>query len=167
VSTVSHRDKNFLKEFTHYYQLEKSGVGKMISQSQTQGVDPAVKEISKFLGFFAAAKIYKVIDQLAHPFSYDDVVSAINEALRQARVYIDSAIVAKITKKENSGEKTFEIKVVKVRDKYIKAPRLPDPSVIEKFFELCREDLVHAKIAASLAYAYIYPEFSEDEVKRE
>lgn len=106
-----------------------------------------VCEIAKFLSFFAEARIYRPIDELAKPFSYEDVVKALEDALRQANVILTSAYEKKI------GDKT--VKAVKLRqDQEVLAPYIPKHETVKKFLELCKENLVYAQEAAALALTY-------------
>lgn len=106
-----------------------------------------VSEIAKFLSFFAEARMYTPIDKLAKPFTYEDVVSALEDALRQAYVMVSSAYEKKV------GDRT--VKVVKVRqDEEVLAPYIPKHEIVKKFLELCKKDLVYAKEAATLALTF-------------
>jgi len=49
-------------------------------------VPPEVDAMAKFLAFFAATRTYRPLDKLARPFSFEDVVSTIQEALREVDV---------------------------------------------------------------------------------
>jgi len=120
-------------------------------------VPQEVLEIARFLRFFARARIYWPIDRLAGAFSFDDVVRTLENALRQAKVALDSAEI--IT--DESGKTR---RVVRVRDQYIPAPWIPSEKVVKTFYELCKKDLLYAKIAASLALAL--PEISQKEASR-
>ncbi|OYT52860.1 MAG: hypothetical protein B6U76_09235 [Desulfurococcales archaeon ex4484_217_2] len=106
-----------------------------------------VLEIAKFLSFFAEARMYKPIDELAKPFSYEDVVRALEDALRQANVLLASAYEKKVNDKV--------VRVVRLRqDQEVPAPYIPKLETVKKFLELCKENLVYAQEAATLALTY-------------
>lgn len=110
-------------------------------------VSSEVMEIAKFLSFFADARIFSPIDRMARPFTYEDVVNALEDALRQAKVILETAY-----EKEVNGRK---IKVVKTRqEKEILAPFIPRQEVVKRFLELCKSDLINSKEAALLALTY-------------
>jgi|GEM_PF-6174926 CRISPR type I-A-associated protein Csa5 len=115
----------------------------------SKGIPEEVKEVAKFLGFFTEARIYGPVDKLAKPFIYNDVVSALNDALRQAKVLIESA------REENVGGRTLKI-VEASRGRELKAPYIPKSEDLEKFLELCSEDLKYAREAALLSFTYAY-----------
>lgn len=106
-----------------------------------------ITEIAKFLSFFAETRVYKPIDSLARPFTYEDVVNALEDALRQANVIIESSY-----EKEVEGRR---LRVVRIReDREVPAPYIPKREVVEGFLQLCKKDLTHAKEAALLSLTY-------------
>lgn len=110
-------------------------------------VSNEVVEIAKFLSFFAEARIFSPIDKMARPFTYEDVVNALEDALRQAKVILETAY-----EKEVNGRR---LKFVKTRqDKEILAPFIPRQETVRRFLELCKGDLINSKEAALLALAY-------------
>lgn len=110
-----------------------------------------VIEVAKFLSFFAEARMYAPIDKLAKPFTYEDVINALEDALRQASVIVSSSYEKEIT--TDSGKK--KVRVVKIRgEEEILAPYIPKQEVIKRFLELCKEDLTFAKEAATLSLTY-------------
>ena len=98
-----------------------------------------VKEVADFLAFFAAIRSYGPIDRLSRPFSFDDVVSAVADAIRQIAVQPEGGEIS-----IRRGEEELKVKV----------PKRPSDAVIQRFLELCKEDLANAKIAAALALAH-------------
>lgn len=102
-----------------------------------------VKKIAGFLSFFAKARMYSPIDKLARPFSYDDVVRAIEDALRQAKVLKDQVI-------EREGKRVIEVRT----GVYVEEPYIPSSTTLTEFLELCKNDLIYAREAAVLALAY-------------
>ena len=115
--------------------------------SQEEKVREIIAEIAKFLSFFAETRAYKPIDSLARPFTYEDVVNALEDALRQANVILESSY-----EKEVEGR---TLRVVRLRDnREVLAPYIPRREVVEKFLQICRENLTHAKEAALLSLTY-------------
>ena len=110
----------------------------MGEERQAQGIPGEVRKVARFLAFFAATRTYRPIDSLSRPFSFDDVVLAITDAMRQVAVYRPGELV------EVRGLKGYKVEV----------PSVPPEPVVQRFLELCREDLAHAKVAAALALAY-------------
>jgi len=98
-----------------------------------------VKEVANFLAFFAAIRSYGPIDRLSRPFSFDDVVSAITDAIRQIAVQPEGGEIS-----IRRGEEEIKVRV----------PKRPSDAMIQRFLELCKEDLANAKIAAALALAH-------------
>lgn len=108
-----------------------------------------VKKVAKFLGFFTEARIYGPIDKLAKPFTYNDVVSALNDALRQAKVLVETS------HEENISGRTLRV-IEASRGRKLKAPYIPGSEDLERFLELCSEDLKYAREAALLSFTYAY-----------
>ena len=106
---------------------------------QEQEIPWEVKKVARFLAFFAATRTYKPIDSLSRPFSFDDVVRALTDAMRQVAVYRPGELVD-----VRRGAEEYKVKV----------PELPSDHVVQKFLSLCQEDLTYAKVAAALALAY-------------
>ncbi len=106
-----------------------------------------VNEVARFLSFFRECRIYRPIDMMAKPFSYVDVVTALQDAVRQA-------VVAKENAEEKVDEEGRKRRVVKAGDRYVPEPYIPSRSVLQSFLELCKEDLTYSKEAALLALAY-------------
>lgn len=98
-----------------------------------------VREVARFLAFFAATRTYRPVDSLSRPFSFDDVVRALTDAMRQVAVYRPGELVD-----VRRGAEEYKVKV----------PEIPSEHVIQKFLDLCQEDLTHAKVAAALALAH-------------
>lgn len=122
----------------------------MSSQEEPQKIDEkeVITEIAKFLSFFAESRIYRPIDSLAKPFTYEDVVNALEDALRQANVVLESSY----EKEVGEGRK---LRVVKVRgEKEIPAPYIPRQEIVRTFLELCKKDLTYSKEAALLSLTY-------------
>lgn len=108
-----------------------------------------VKSVARFLGFFTEARIYGPIDKLAKPFTYNDVVSALNDALRQAKVLVETA-----------HEEYISGRILRVieasRGRKLKAPYIPRSEDLERFLELCSDNLKYAREAALLSFTYAY-----------
>lgn len=105
-----------------------------------------INEVARFLSFFKESRIYAPIDKMARPFSYDDVVSALQEAVREAVIAKENAVEV--------GEGEQKRRVVQVRDKKVPEPYIPSRSTLEKFLELCKRDLTYSREAALLALAF-------------
>ena len=111
-----------------------------------------IDEIAKFLAFFAATRTYRPLDKLSRPFSFGDIVSTIQEALREADVSYKNP--SKTMKKKIEGRE-IELRYIEdPRVGTIRVPRLPRPETVKRFYELCRENLYYAKMAAALALTY-------------
>jgi len=108
-------------------------------ERQAQGIPEEVRKVARFLAFFAATRTYRPIDSLSRPFSFDDVVLAITDAMRQVAVYRPGELV-----EVRRGLEEYKVEV----------PSVPPEPVVQRFLEFCREDLAHAKVAAALALAY-------------
>jgi len=110
-----------------------------------------VEEMASFLSFFAASRMYSPIDRLSRPFSIEDVISTVNEVLRQIVVIRENP----------DGEDLIEGRraryVIDERGRTrrkIYIPRIPSEETVKEFLRLCSEDLNHARVAAALALAY-------------
>jgi len=111
-----------------------------------------VIKMAKFLAFFAATRTYRPLDKLARPFSFEDVVSTVQEALREVDVNYNNPSI--VEKKTIEGKEVEFRYIEDPRVGKIKVPRLPKPDIIERFYALCNEDLMYAKMAAALALSY-------------
>ena len=104
-----------------------------------ESIPGEVRSVAYFLAFFAATRTYRPIDSLSRPFSFDDIVTAITDAMRQVVVHKPGELITM-----RRGTEEYKIKV----------PNVPSEPVVQRFLELCRKDLTYAKIAAALALAY-------------
>jgi hypothetical protein len=86
-----------------------------------------VQEMSNLLAYFVKNKVYSYVDKLSRPFSYDDVIRAVADALRHAKAI-----------KSSDPKEPVEI---------------PSSKSVEKFLEQCKHDLNVARKAAILALA--------------
>lgn len=82
-----------------------------------------VQEMSALLAYFVKNKVYSYVDKLSRPFSYDDVMRAVADALRHARAI-----------KGSNPTEPVEI---------------PSSESVEQFLEQCRQDLNIARKAVS------------------
>lgn len=139
----------------------------MILVSEATKTPAEVEKIARFLGFFAACRAYRPIDMLSRPFSYDDVVNTINDALRQYSVAYSTP---DYTEKRKVNEHDIEIRYIRLRiggiEKLVRLPAPPSSETVKKFLELCKEDLTYARIAASLAMTYGF-RYLKEEVEEE
>ena len=112
-----------------------------------------IRQMARVLSFFAASRSYGHVDKLARPFSFDDVLTTVNQALRELSVIYENP----------AGEETIEGK----RKRYIESeragttiriyvPEIPSEDTITEFLKLCQKDLKNAKITAALALALAY-----------
>jgi len=115
-------------------------------------VPKVVDNIARFLAFFAATRTYRPLDKLARPFSIEDVVSTIQEALREVDVsYKNASRIEKKVIKEQEVELRY---IEDPRVGEVEVPRLPKADTIKRFYALCKENLMFAKMAAALALSY-------------
>ena len=115
-------------------------------------IPESVDEIAKFLAFFAATRAYRPLDKLSRPFSFEDIVSTIQEALREVDVSYKNP--SKVIEKEIDGRKVKLRYIEDPRLGVIRVPKLPSSETVKQFYELCKDKLYYAKIAAALALAY-------------